>query len=116
MRGEDIDGILSHNDKIVPSSGFTASVMEAVTREATAPPPIPFPWKRALPGLGWCLAVSIAFLATGPKLSERLSAPPPQISGTLDLSVVLGGAAWIFTALAVSLVTIGLSIRMTRRV
>jgi hypothetical protein len=116
MRGEDIDRILSRNDKMVPSSSFTASVMEAVTREATAPSPIPFPWKRALPGLSWCLAVSIAFLTTGPNLSERLSLNPPPISGTLDLSVVLGGAVWISTALAASLLSIGISMRLTRRV
>ena len=34
--------------------------MDAVRREAAAPPPIPFPWKRALPGLvvaGFALAL-----------------------------------------------------------
>jgi hypothetical protein len=50
----EIDRILSREDEILPSSGFSASVMDAVRREAAAaaaPPPIPFPWKRALPGL-----------------------------------------------------------------
>jgi len=31
--------------------GFLASVMDRVREEAAAPPPIPFPWKRALPGM-----------------------------------------------------------------
>ena len=55
-----MDRILSREDEILPSSGFAVSVMEAVRREAAAPPPIPFPWKRALPGLvvaGLALAV-----------------------------------------------------------
>ncbi len=47
----EINRILSREDEILPSSGFTVSVMDAVRREAAAPPPIPFPWKRALPGL-----------------------------------------------------------------
>ncbi len=53
MNGNDdqIDRILSREDEILPSAGFTASVMEAVRREATVPAPIPFPWKRALPVL-----------------------------------------------------------------
>jgi len=49
MKDDDIDRILFQQDEIVPSSGFAASVMDAVRREASAPPPIPFPWKRALP-------------------------------------------------------------------
>ena len=48
---DEMDRILSGEDEILPSSGFTVSVMDAVRREAAAPPPIPFPWKRALPGL-----------------------------------------------------------------
>lgn len=50
MRDDELDRILSEGE-ILPSSGFTASVMDAVRREAAAPPPIPFPWKRAFPGL-----------------------------------------------------------------
>jgi hypothetical protein len=39
----------SDQDGILPSSGFADAVMTAVVREAAAPAPIPFPWKRALP-------------------------------------------------------------------
>jgi hypothetical protein len=112
MRGEDIDLILGRDDRIVPSFGFTASVMDRVTREASAPSPIPFPWRRALPGIGWCLAVSIVFLIMGP----RSSGNPPPVSGMQDLPAVLGAAVWIFGALVVSLLSAGLSIRLTRRV
>jgi hypothetical protein len=46
-----IDRILSREEEILPSSGFAVSVMDVVRSEAAAPPPIPFPWKRALPGI-----------------------------------------------------------------
>jgi len=49
MSDAEVDRVLSKADEIQPSSGFVASIMESVRREAAAPPPIPFPWKRALP-------------------------------------------------------------------
>ena len=112
MRAEDIELMLARDDNIVPSSGFTASVMDAVTREATAAPPIPFPWKRALPGLGWCLAVNIAFLIMGLGSNGN----PPLAPAALDLSTVLGGVGWVTAALVVSLASVAVSIRMARRV
>ena len=48
MKPEELDRVLSEETDIVPSSGFVAAVMEAVTTEATAPP-LTFPWKRAWP-------------------------------------------------------------------
>ena len=42
---------------LVPSSGFLASVMGSVEAEARMPAPIPFPWKRAIPGI--LLAVGV---------------------------------------------------------
>ena len=60
MTTEKLDSILAAEEELAPSSGFLASVMEAVEEAAAAPPPIPFPWKRAVPGmvlaggvLGW---------------------------------------------------------------
>jgi hypothetical protein len=58
---DEFDRIMSE-DEILPSSGFAASVMEAVRREAAAPPPIPFPWKRALPGAVFAAVTLIAIL------------------------------------------------------
>src|SRR5579862_8865788 len=45
-----IDQILSTEEPILPSSGFLAAVMDRVEEEARVPAPIPFPWKRAIPG------------------------------------------------------------------
>jgi hypothetical protein len=48
MKPEELERVLADEPDIVPSSGFVASVMDAVTAEATAPP-LSFPWKRAWP-------------------------------------------------------------------
>jgi hypothetical protein len=48
---EQLDQILAHEDALVPSSGFAASVMDAIQEQAAEPAPIPFPWKLALPGI-----------------------------------------------------------------
>ena len=60
-QAENLDRILASEEGLVPSSGFVASVMDRVRLEAVAPEPLPFPWKRALPGmivvgvaLVWC--------------------------------------------------------------
>lgn len=47
-------------EQLRPSSGFAHSVMDAIHEEVTAPPPIPFPWKRVLPG---AIAVVCALVA-----------------------------------------------------
>ena len=69
MKDPEIDRILSAQfsarDEILPSSGFTASVMDAVRREASAPPPIPFPWKRALPGIVVATFVLVLVIVVG---------------------------------------------------
>ncbi|MGA3071717.1 MAG: hypothetical protein ABSD43_16035 [Terracidiphilus sp.] len=46
-----IDRILASEEPLIPSLGFLDSVMEKVREEAAAPPPIPFPWKRAIPAV-----------------------------------------------------------------
>ena len=86
MKDELLDRILAGEEELKPSSGFAESVMAQVMEESAAPPPIPFPWKRMLPGFvlalavfgwgGWSLAsalgrVSLRGLAG--QLPERLS-------------------------------------------
>jgi len=116
----EINSILSREDEILPSSGFTASVMDAVRREAASPPPIPFPWKRALPGLvvaGLALVLilisiiaAIAQLgkATTPQLSMSVpSAMPPIFSGGIK-----SAAIWTMLALLMTFVSVKLSMRL----
>jgi hypothetical protein len=115
----EINSILSREDEILPSSGFAVSVMDAVRREAAAPPPIPFPWKRALPGLvvaGLALALilvggvaAIARLgrATTPQLSMSLPVPLPIFHGGIG-----SAAIWTVLALLVAFVSVKLSMRL----
>ncbi len=68
------------DDNILPSSGFLDSVMAAVQGEASALPAIPFPWKRAVPGIVGSVVVLIALLGAfvsawrSPQLSSVMSA------------------------------------------
>lgn len=120
---DEMNRILSRKDEILPSSGFAVSVMDAVRREAAAPPPIPFPWKRALPGLvagGFALVLALVAgvmvllqlgrATTTPQLSTSL---PSLLTPILGLQRNLGGAAsWTVLALLVTLVSVKLSMRL----
>ncbi|MBZ5613748.1 MAG: hypothetical protein LAO23_07050 [Acidobacteriia bacterium] len=122
MKHDEIDRILSREDEILPSSGFAVSVMDAVRREAAAPPPIPFPWKRAIPGLvaagvvlvlvlvGGVVAVGRLEKATSPDLSLALASLSSSIFG---LQRNLGSATiWTALALVASWVSVKLSMRL----
>ena len=83
MKPEELDRILSKADEIVPSSGFAANVMDAVRRESSAPPPIRFPWQRAVPGFGAAAALATAAALTGPDAGE------PPAAMTLGAAAVV---------------------------
>lgn len=51
MTPEDFDQILSSEDLVEPSSGFTMEVMAAVRRQAAESSPLQFPWFRFVAGL-----------------------------------------------------------------
>ena len=121
MKNDELDRMLSKQDDIQPSSGFAAAVMEAVRNEASAPPPIPFPWKRALPVLllaGIMLAlVVIAGVET--ILSVSRGAATPEIATSLRSTVVphTQGAvgadlAWTAAALLAAFMSVKLSMRL----
>jgi hypothetical protein len=118
---DEIDRMLAREEEILPSSGFAVSVMDAVRREAAAPPPIPFPWKRALPGLvvgGLVLAlVLVAGVAAIARLVRASAAadfriaspsvPPPIFHGNLQYAAI-----WTVLALLVALASVKLSMRL----
>lgn len=60
---DNLDRILLEQDTLLPSSGFAVSVMDAIQQQAVAPPPISFPWKRALPGIA-ALLVGVVMLCS----------------------------------------------------
>ncbi len=117
MTTKKIDRILAGEDELIPTSGFAASVMERIEDEAAAPPPIPFPWKRAVPGMvlaaggfGWCVfeLAQMARAAAG-----QLALPSVHLTATLDRP--LQQAGWVVLALGVSLVSWLISKRMAGR-
>jgi len=121
MDDAEMDRILSKPDEILPSSGFAASVMEAVRREAAAPPPIPFPWKRALPGLAVAAFVLALVVAVGvwtiaqlgrASLAPHLTTPvlttlPPAWQGAVGSAV-----AWTVLALLLTFALVKISMRL----
>jgi hypothetical protein len=107
--------LMSAEEDILPSSGFTRSVMEAVQNEASAPPPIPFPWKRALPGMAamasalvWVLAAGLSQLGSGTTLPPHIVALPPTLIALLE------AGAWSALALLVAYAAVKLSMRLVR--
>lgn len=112
-----IDGVLATEDSLIPSSGFLAAVMERVREEAAVPPPIPFPWKRTIPG------VVFIFGALAWIIFELIRRGLPAVSGpqlimphfTAAVERPLEQAGWVALALGVSLLSWLLSRRLAGR-
>jgi hypothetical protein len=113
----EIDRILATEDALVPSSGFLAAVMERVREEAAAPAPIPFPWKRALPGaiviVGAFGAAAFELVRQGLQAAGEFTLTTPHISVAMERP--LEQAGWIALALGVSLFSWLLSKRLAGR-
>ncbi len=104
----DLDRALSSgSDSILPSSGFALSVMAAFHEEAAAPAPIPFPWKRAVPGLIAVVAAIGLLLAAIPTVLRSLASQPAAAIPWHMAAPVLAhhgnGATWISASLLLSL-------------
>ena len=117
MRQEDFDRLLSCEEPIVPSSGFADAVMQAVCREATAPPPISFPWKCALPGLGLAgLLVVVMLLAPVPAARAGIallgSTHLPALFAAVPETTRRLGLDWLMVALLLAWASVKLSIRL----
>ena len=104
------------NDSILPSSGFTASVMSIVHGEASNSPPIGFPWKRALPGFAAYLAV-IGMLITTCIYGVRVSATPAAedlFQPVLRTLILQGGSStgvWLVLSMFIALLCLALTQR-----
>jgi hypothetical protein len=121
MKDQELDRILSSEAGLVPSSGFASSVMDAVRNEASAPPPIPFPWKRALPGIAAGVLALVVLLigalrqsgdnsVSAPSLLERTwSSLTPALQ-----SAQMFGAGWIAAALILTYISVKVSLLLAR--
>jgi hypothetical protein len=118
MKDADLDRILD-SEEILPSSGFIGSVMDAVRQEATTPPPIPFPWKRALPGLVVAVLVLVSVLVSGAaRLTPPVPTPQPPGTSAFTLPSLLEaarfvGVDWIVLVLLLTLTSVAFSMRLT---
>jgi len=99
---DDIDRVLSSEPEIQPSRAFVASVMNAVERESAAPPPIPFPWLRALPMAAVALALAVVVVTLAPVFSAAPSSvPSPAVDGFVRAAST-PAAVWTAVGLLVS--------------
>jgi len=117
MRQDEVDRVLFSETGIEPSPGFANGVIYAVRREASAPPPIPFPWKRALPALVAGALALIALTAAvvhsaGDKASAASAQPSFMSTRAVDVANMYG-IGWIVLAVLVTQTSLALSIRLT---
>lgn len=110
-----IEGIPASEETLVPSSGFTGSVMERVSAESNVLPPIPFPWKRALPAIalavgvfGWGAYEMIRFASARTILLAPLHLSAAAING-------LESTGWVALALGTSMLAWLVSRRLVGR-
>ena len=113
-----IDSALSvRDDVILPSSGFADAVMTAVRHEATAPAPIAFPWKRAIPGfiaaagaLAFLIAMFVALFRFR-AAAAAVQAPAAQIMNGASFAQFVHShfgpdALWVALSLAIPLLCV----------
>lgn len=105
MQADEIDRLLSKDEVIVPSSGFTAAVMRRIEKEVAAPAPIRFAWGPVLALLG-IAAVALGIAATvgiGASNAPWTLFPPPITDTLYAWTAHLGTAAASIEATALVL-------------
>jgi hypothetical protein len=101
-------------ERLVPSSGFVLSVMDAIQQQAAEPPPIAFPWRRVVPGAiavlcglaAFALLVAHGGASTNMKLNLNLTGP---------LSSAQLALGWIAGAILTSIAAVAASFRLAGR-
>ena len=111
--GDFLDRELSRKETLLPSSGFAASVMGAVRRDAATPPPMAFPWKRALPGIVGLFACMVWLATALARTHWTMSASAiPSIEAAALVASSRYQLGWIALALLVTLVTVKIAFRL----
>ncbi len=114
MNPDDIDHILTTEERIKPSPDFLASVMRAVRRQAASLPPLKFPWLRLLPAI---LATFAAIMRVVLDLVGFLNEPDvlaafkDQLQEFADVAAQFG-VQWIVLAIVITTLSLMLSIRL----
>ena len=114
MTPEELGRALARDAEGVRASPrFAAAVMAAVRREAKAPPPIPFPWTRAAPGIA--AAVLLGAFGVASIVSTSSAEAPPSVPAALaraaEITASIGNsfAAWDARSATIWLVVVALS-------
>ena len=125
MRRDELEQILRNQEEVTPSPGFVHRVMRAAYQEADTPKPIPFPWKRAVPGIG-----AAAFVRSLLCISLVRNYQAPEPASAISLSEFAGNfvsawntstrsvpgswmiVGWIFIALWVTFLCVKLPMRL----
>jgi hypothetical protein len=93
---DDVDSLLrahfAAGEELTPSSGFALSVMESLHAETSAPPPIPFPWRRVVPGL---VAVLCAMTGFGVFALRELRTVSATVGGSHSMLLSLASGQQI---------------------
>jgi hypothetical protein len=100
MNDNDLNQVLMVREEIVPSSGFVASVMEAVQQEAAAPAPIPFPWKWAVSGFVVSVAMAFGLIARWVYSGARVSHPVQTIATALSTDTLTSSLPQVHVAVS----------------
>ena len=110
MRNNRIDRILGPEPPLTPSPGFAEAVMDAVRRERATPEPLPFPWRRVVPGLVVCLlAILTAAVATLSGLGGAVTSPGAVATG-LQRLVSAQSTLWLAGSLLASWMIVRVSL------
>lgn len=96
MTPEELDSILSSEERLEPSSGFARSVMASVRREAEDLAPLRFPW--------WRFAAGVAASGGMALSATMLLAPLDTLAAPVPAAVLA-----ILYALALLLVSLGVA-------
>ena len=94
MTPEEIDRALADDAaRVRASPRFAAAVMAAVRREAKTPPPLPFPWTRAAPGIAavvLAFVLAVSSLTSAPSAETATLAPPPVLERAVEITASVG--------------------------
>jgi hypothetical protein len=108
---DDLDRVLSSERMVAPSPRFAVSVMQAIRREAEAPPALAFPWRRAAAG-----AITVSLLILGALLAlPFLPAPASFGDGAIPSNLTTKVPAVLVGQVTFALLAAFLSVRLSFR-
>jgi hypothetical protein len=123
LLAEDVDRLLDEHltqpaEQLAPSSGFVRTVMESVHVQASAPPPLIFPWRSLLSATVAIACGLVAFVIYAVRAGSNLeqtfeAALQPYLALARSLTPAQITLCWIWLATSISVAAIAASFRIT---